>query len=531
MFISFKQRFFNKRYSSIAQQMVRQRIFLARVFEVFLTGAKYKFFQLSYYTAINRWSDITAEESYQILNGDFQVEKEDEQEEKLDDDSTAGDILRQLSNSNQPLSRLNSGSRRSKRDTNEGGRNLSVDDLILVDPKQPEPDPRLHIKWIIESDNPNYIRPQIVEPNLVENSPQIVRDIPAKELSGIINSDSYNISVAFDSISKWGSSDKEGSSDKSERIVINDWRKSGCISPPRDQGYCARYSTHILYLPLLLLLYYCKILTLNLFSCYAVSSISFIEWALCMSQDNVLTPLSVQYMVSCGIQMNDETNGQIKLMGCKHGMSRQAMDFVKEYGIELEANLPYYEQETACPVLPFTAKKYKGYIRPNVRKQLRLAGTTSQLDLALKSGPIIVSMREPKNFLAYGGGFIESCEPKGGHAMLVVGNMIEDGIEYLLIKNSFGHYWGYDGYFKFKRTPKALSECVKEFIVPVINFPGKKSKKRRILSYLARQNTIDNILLREEADNDKFEDDTDNEDISGTELAEILLYHRRLRLL
>lgn len=222
--------------------------------------------------------------------------------------------------------------------------------------------------------------------------------------------------------------------------------------------------------------------------------------------------------------MNDETNGQIKLMGCKHGMSRQTMDFVKEYGVELEANLPYYERETACPILPFTPKKYKGYMRPNVRQQLRLAGTTSQLDLALKNGPIIVSMREPKNFLAYGGGFIENCEPKGGHAMLVVGNMIEDGVEYLLIKNSFGQYWGYDGYFKFKRTHEALSECVKEFIVPVINFPGRRAQARRVKAYLARQKTNIDYLQENGNKVDNVQDDIDNEDISDSKIVELLLH-------
>lgn len=228
-----------------------------------------------------------------------------------------------------------------------------------------------------------------------------------------------------------------------------------------------------------------------------------------MSQGNVLTPLSPQYMVSCGLQMNEETNGQVKLMGCKHGMTRQTMDFVKEYGVELEANFPYLDEETECPISKFTPKKYKGYIRPNVRQQLRLAGTTSQLDLALKNGPVIVSMREPKNFLAYGGGLIENCELKGGHAMLVVGHMVEDGVEYLLIENTFGLYWGYDGYFKFKRSTEALKECVKEFIVPIVTFPGRKAQNRRIKAYLAGQQQSSDIDISQS---------DQNEDISDTKL-------------
>lgn len=212
----------------------------------------------------------------------------------------------------------------------------------------------------------------------------------------------------------------------------------------------------------------------------------FLEWALCsQSRDNKFTPLSVQYMVSCGPQLRDETHNAFKLDGCRHGVSKHSQDFIREYGVELEVNMPYVAKETQCPVEINSPRKKKGYIRPNVKPPMRLAAGTSQLDLALKVGPIIVSMREPVDFLGYGGGMVENCKPNGGHAMLIVGNMIQDGVEYLLIKNSFGPYWGYSGFFKFRRS--SIMECVKEFIVPMISFPGRKSQDRRVKAYIANQ--------------------------------------------
>lgn len=199
-------------------------------------------------------------------------------------------------------------------------------------------------------------------------------------------------------------------------------------------------------------------------------------------------------MVSCGKQHRDETQGAVKLEGCKHGVSKHTQDFIREYGVELEVNMPYVAREIQCPVEVNSSRKKKGYIRPNVKPPMRLSAATTQLDLALKAGPVVVSMREPVDFLAYGGGMVENCDPTGGHAMLIVGNMIEDGEEYLLIKNSFGPHWGYQGFFKFKRS--SIKECVKEFMVPVISFPGRKSQARRIKAYIANQqnkNSIDKI--------------------------------------
>ena len=53
-------------------------------------------------------------------------------------------------------------------------------------------------------------------------------------------------------------------------------------------------------------------------------------------------------------------------------------------------------------------------------------------------------------FMHYGGGVItdESCGKEVNHAALIVGYGSENGLEYFLVKNSWGATWGSDGYVK-----------------------------------------------------------------------------------
>lgn len=219
-----------------------------------------------------------------------------------------------------------------------------------------------------------------------------------------------------------------------------------------------------------------------------MSSTGYMEWSLCMNQDRVLTPLSPQYTVSCGSQFTKENEIKENLSGCKYGSSKQAIDFIRDYGLELEANMEYLDYDSECPIPFKTPKKNKGYIRPNVGDPVRLNAKTTRLDLALKVGPVIVSMRVPKNFTDYAGGILDHCDSYSGHSMLIVGNAIENGVEYMLIKNSYGYGWGYNGYLKFKRS--ALANCVKEFISPTVSFPSGKSKARHIKAYLASKGLV-----------------------------------------
>lgn len=228
--------------------------------EVFTTGVKYKFFQLSYYTAINKWSDTTPEESKLIMNGgDASFEDADNEEHQQfdDDDSVKQILLDNISLSNRQITSDEVGkslNERRRRDVSkeEESRSISVDDLILVDQEKPQVDPGMRIKWIIDPENQNYV-PRPKSPPSIIDSPSstiqsVVKDIAQEELAEINNSDRYNLSPskvikdAIDATIKWLPSNKDHTKDnKTEVLVLKDWRESGCINRPRDQGYCARY--------------------------------------------------------------------------------------------------------------------------------------------------------------------------------------------------------------------------------------------------------------------------------------------------
>lgn len=511
---------FNKQYSSLAQQLARQKIFMANKMKVLLTYIKYKFALANYYTCINKYSDLTPEEGRKLLSGDGDGgqreaesmrrstqegggNRQEGDDDFMDDDEAERTLHEALDDeySSEDIAIIEIRKRRSKRHqrtkrhTTELAEcrgdcdQMELNDLIRSPEKEWKSErwqQQLKTKRVVPSNNPNYM--QISQGLVARAEHKPLDDIPEAGLKRI-QDEAYESRLQVnlkqeDWLSSLGrtvlgavnwlhSSPQPPGGEKQPQVasrtiernseppndtLLVDWRKSGCIGPPIEQDNCD--------------------------CCYAISSMAFVEWTFCINQENVLTPLSVQYMISCGPQFKEETGGKMGFEGCRGGLTKHTMNFVKEYGVELEANMPFLNAEAQCPVEPHTPLKEKGYIRPHVKQTIRMRGTTTRLDLALRVGPVIVSFREPVDFLAYGGGMIDRCYPKGGHAMLIVGSGIENGVEYLLIKNSFGPNWGMDGYFKFKRT--ASEECVIQFIFPRLRFPGKKAQARQIKAYLAR---------------------------------------------
>jgi hypothetical protein len=85
------------------------------------------------------------------------------------------------------------------------------------------------------------------------------------------------------------------------------------------------------------------------------------------------------------------------------------------------------------------------------------------------------------NFRAYRGGVFDGCVAGGpsiaGHAMAVVGYGRENGVDYWLMKNSWGTDWGERGFMKMRRGVQACGLADKGLAVVTCRRPGDECEE------------------------------------------------------
>jgi C1A family cysteine protease len=80
------------------------------------------------------------------------------------------------------------------------------------------------------------------------------------------------------------------------------------------------------------------------------------------------------------------------------------------------------------------------------------------LKMAVSQQPVTVAIAaNTTDFDGYRGGIFKGpCSPTLTHAMLVVGyNTTDDGVDFWILKNSWGKYWGEAGYMRLLRGDEA----------------------------------------------------------------------------
>ena len=89
-------------------------------------------------------------------------------------------------------------------------------------------------------------------------------------------------------------------------------------------------------------------------------------------------------------------------------------------------------------------------------------------------GPITCHMDVSQDFLDYEGGIYMDHEEVmlGGHAIEIAGwGISEDGVEYWILRNSWGEYWGEHGWARVEMHKNTLSlESSCSWAVPIIDF-------------------------------------------------------------
>lgn len=160
-----------------------------------------------------------------------------------------------------------------------------------------------------------------------------------------------------------------------------------------------------------------------------------------MIKTGQLISLSEQQLVDCATENS----------GCKGGFMDTAFEFIQHNnGLATEDNYPYNGMDGVCNAKE-AAATISGYedVPPNSESELQKSVANQPVSVAIDAGG--------SDFQFYSSGvFKGSCGTELNHGVTVVGyGTSDDGINYWLVKNSWGDRWGEQGYIKIERDVDA----------------------------------------------------------------------------
>jgi len=199
-----------------------------------------------------------------------------------------------------------------------------------------------------------------------------------------------------------------------------DWRDKGVVTVVKDQKHCG--------------------------SCWAFSAVGALESQLFIhNKTNSDAPvrLSEQNLVDC-----DDSNG-----GCEGGFMDKAYDFIKTNGgIDTEESYTYTGNKDDCSYKPENSGgSVEGYVVVPSGDEMALTAAIFEM------GPIAVAIdANHTSFQLYKEGVIDEPDCSTtilGHAALAVGfGTTDDGVDFYIVKNSWGEGWGENGYMRMRRN-------------------------------------------------------------------------------
>jgi cathepsin X len=185
--------------------------------------------------------------------------------------------------------------------------------------------------------------------------------------------------------------------------------------------------------------------------------------------------LAIQYILNCGTS----TAGS-----CHGGSATGAFQFARDKGIPLDTCLQYEAKDFECSAIN-TCRNCKGpadhgtcwaqtnYSRIWVEQYGSLHDVNSIMAEIATRGPVAAGI-DATVLETYKGGIITQTSPASiNHIVSIVGyGTSTTGVDYWIVRNSWGQYWGEGGWFRIIRGKDALGiERSVSWAVPKASWP------------------------------------------------------------